>query len=94
MFWHQLDRFLARARAHRQGLSLLVDGWVIAVAWNFTYLFRLGFDRWFSARPSYDHWVMLAAVVLYLLVFTAAAIPRGVWDWLAWWPVRSWRWPC
>jgi FlaA1/EpsC-like NDP-sugar epimerase len=79
MFWHQLDRFLARARPHRQGLSLLVDGLVIAAAWNFTYLFRLGFDRWFSARPGYDHWVMLGGVLLYLLVFKVVAIPRGMW---------------
>ncbi len=79
MFWHQLDRFLARLRPHRQPLSLLVDGVVIVLAWNFTYLFRLGFDRWFSARPSYDHWVMLAVVLLYLLVFKLVAIPRGMW---------------
>jgi FlaA1/EpsC-like NDP-sugar epimerase len=77
--WHRLDHTLARARPHRRGLSLAVDGLVIAGAWNFTYLFRLGFDRWFSARPGYDHWVMLAVVAVYLLVFRLTGIPRGMW---------------
>ena len=79
MFWHQLDRFLALMRPHRLLLSLLIDGLVIAAAWNFTYLFRLGFDRWLSARPGYDLWVMLGAVAVYLLVFMVRTIPRGMW---------------
>ena len=52
-FWHRLDRFLARLRPHREPLSLLIDGAVVAIAWNVTYLFRLGFERWLSARPGY-----------------------------------------
>ena len=47
--WHRLDRFLARLRPHREPLSLLIDGAVVAIAWNVTYLFRLGFERWISA---------------------------------------------
>ena len=43
--WHRLDRFLARLRPHREPLSLLIDGAVVALAWNVTYLFRLGFER-------------------------------------------------
>src|SRR5436190_4225778 len=78
-FWHRLDRALARIRPHRQPLSLLIDGAVIAACWNFTYLFRLGFERWWSARPSYDPWVMLGVVAVYLLTFYAAGIPRGMW---------------
>ncbi len=77
--WHRLDHALARARPHRGGLSLAVDAVVIAGAWNFTYLFRLGLERWFSARPAYDHWVMLGVVGAYLLVFKLAGIPRGMW---------------
>ncbi|XVJ70574.1 MAG: polysaccharide biosynthesis protein [Rhizobacter sp.] len=94
MLWHQLDRFLARLRPHRQPLSLLVDGLVIALAWNFTYLFRLGFDRWFSARPSYDHWVMLAVVLLYLLVFKLTGIPRGMWRFSGFGEVQRLGWAC
>ncbi|MFM8901251.1 MAG: polysaccharide biosynthesis protein [Burkholderiales bacterium] len=94
MFWHQLDRFLARLRPHRQPLSLLVDGVVIALAWNFTYLFRLGFDRWFSARPTYDHWVVMAVVLLYLLVFKLAGIPRGMWRFSGFGEVQRLGWAC
>ncbi len=78
-FWHRLDNFLARLRPHRQPLSLLIDGVVIALCWNVTYLFRLGFDRWISARPAYDPWVMLGVVAFYLVVFRISGIPRGMW---------------
>ena len=78
-FWHWLDRLLARVRVHRRPLSLLIDGLVIAICWNATYLFRLGFERWLNARPGYDAWVMLGVVVIYLGVFVLAGIPRGMW---------------
>lgn len=77
--WHQVDRALARVRAHRQPLSLLIDGIVIALAWNATYLFRLGFERWLHARPTYDGWVLAGVVVAYLVVFVVGGIPRGMW---------------
>ena len=78
-FWQRLELTLARLRPHRQPLSLLVDGVVIAACWNVTYLFRLGFERWISARPSYDGWVMLGVIATYLAVFVIAHIPRGMW---------------
>jgi len=77
--WHRLDRLLARVRVHRRPLSMLIDGLVIALSWNATYLFRLGFERWLHARPSYDAWVMLGVVAVYLGVFALAGIPRGMW---------------
>ncbi|MDO9315947.1 MAG: nucleoside-diphosphate sugar epimerase/dehydratase [Burkholderiaceae bacterium] len=79
MLWHRFDRTLARLRPHRRPLSLLADALVIAICWNCTYLFRLGFERWLSDRPSYDGWVMLGAVVTYLFVFVVAGVPRGMW---------------
>ena len=78
-FWQRLDALLARLRPWRQPLSLLVDGAMIAVAWNITYLFRLGFERWISARPSYDGWVLLGIVALYLTTFAAMRVPQGMW---------------
>ena len=78
-YWHRIDRGLARVRPHRRLVSLLIDGVMVALCWNATYLFRLGFERWWSARPSYDLLVMFAVVVVYLSVFTAAGIPRGMW---------------
>src|SRR5450631_3101345 len=77
--WHHLDRALARLRAYRRPLSFVIDGLVIAICWNATYLFRLGFERWLHARPSYDGWVMLGVVIVYLSVFALAGIPRGMW---------------
>ncbi len=77
--WHRLDRFLARLRPHREPLSLLIDGAVVALAWNVTYLFRLGFERWISARPTYDGWVLLGIVIAYGLAFSALKVPQGMW---------------
>ncbi|HSM21260.1 MAG TPA: nucleoside-diphosphate sugar epimerase/dehydratase, partial [Rubrivivax sp.] len=77
--WHRLDLFLARLRPHREPLSLAVDALVIAACWNITYLFRLGFERWISARPSYDGWVLLGVVAAYLAVFAAFKVPQGMW---------------
>jgi FlaA1/EpsC-like NDP-sugar epimerase len=78
-FWVRLDQALARLRRHRVGLSLLIDGFVIALAWNVTYLFRLGFERWLSARPSYDTVVMLGIIAAYLLTFIVLRVPQGLW---------------
>jgi FlaA1/EpsC-like NDP-sugar epimerase len=78
-FWHGLDRFLARLRPHREPMSLAIDGVIVALAWNFTYLFRLGFERWWSARPDYDVWVMLGVVAVYLASFSVLRVPKGMW---------------
>ncbi len=77
--WHRLDLFLARLRPHREPLSLLADALVIAACWHITYLFRLGFERWSTARPSYDLWVMLGVVALYLAALIAARVPQSMW---------------
>lgn len=77
--WHRLDRFLARLRPHREPLSLVIDAVMVSLAWHATYLFRLGFERWLSARPSYDHWVMLGALLVYGLAFVAWKVPQSLW---------------
>ena len=79
MNWQGLDSFLTRVRPHRQPLALLIDAGVIAACWNATYLFRLGFERWISARPGYDLWVLLGLVGLYVAVFVALGVPKGMW---------------
>ena len=78
-FWHRLDLFLARARPHREALSLAADALVIAVCWNITYLFRLGFERWIEARPGYDPLVMLGVIGAYLIAFAALKVPQSMW---------------
>jgi FlaA1/EpsC-like NDP-sugar epimerase len=77
--WHRMDALLARLRPYRQTLSLAVDGLTIALAWNTTYLFRLGFERWISARPDYDAWVMLGIVAAYLAAFVTLRLPQSMW---------------
>ncbi|MBE0550344.1 MAG: polysaccharide biosynthesis protein, partial [Rubrivivax sp.] len=77
--WHRLDLFLARLRPHREPLSLLVDAAVVAACWNVTYLFRLGFERWISARPAYDGWVLLGIVAAYLAANSLFRVPQSMW---------------
>jgi FlaA1/EpsC-like NDP-sugar epimerase len=77
--WHRLDLFLARLRPHREPLSLVADALVIAACWNITYLFRLGFERWISARPAYDGWVLLGVVAAYLVAFALLRVPQSMW---------------
>ncbi len=74
-----MDLLLARLRPHREPLSLLVDAAVVAACWNATYLFRLGFERWLSARPSYDGWVMAGVVLAYVLANAAFKVPQSMW---------------
>jgi FlaA1/EpsC-like NDP-sugar epimerase len=77
--WHRLDRFLARLRPHRQPLSLAIDALMIVLAWNATYLFRLGFERWRHERPPYDAWVLLGVVAAYLGAFALLKVPQSMW---------------
>jgi FlaA1/EpsC-like NDP-sugar epimerase len=77
--WHKLDRFLARLRPRREPLSLAIDALMITLAWNATYLFRLGFERWLKERPSYDPWVLLGVVAAYLVAFAVMKVPQGMW---------------
>jgi FlaA1/EpsC-like NDP-sugar epimerase len=77
--WHKLDRFLARLRPRREPLSLAIDALMITLAWNATYLFRLGFERWLKERPSYDPWVLLGVVAAYLVAFAVMKVPQSMW---------------
>jgi FlaA1/EpsC-like NDP-sugar epimerase len=79
MFWLSIDSFLTRIRPRREMLSLLLDAAMVAVAWQATYLFRLGFERWISARPGYDHWVLLGLMLLYALMLWMFKVPKGMW---------------
>jgi len=79
MTWQFLDTLLTRMRPHREALALVLDVLVVAVAWQATYLFRLGFERWFSARPDYDSWVLLALLAIYAAVLWVLGVPKGMW---------------
>ena len=77
--WQRLDALLTRLRPQRRPLSLAIDAAVVVACWNFTYLFRLGFERWWSARAGYDTAVLAGVVALYLGVFVLLGVPRGMW---------------
>ena len=79
MNWQFLDTLLTRLRPHREVLALLLDLTIVALAWQATYLFRLGFERWFAARPGYDGWVLLGLLGIYGLVFWGLRVPKGMW---------------
>ncbi len=78
-FWPRVEVFLARLRPHREPLTIALDALVVAACWNVTYLFRLGFERWLSARPGYDHWVLLGVVGAYALASLAFKVPQSMW---------------
>ena len=77
--WQAFDTFLTRLRPRREALALLLDVLAVGVAWQATYLFRLGFERWFSARPDYDGWVLLGLLALYGVVLWGLQVPKGMW---------------
>ncbi len=86
--WQRLDAMLARLRRHRAPLSLLTDALVVALCWNATYLFRLGFDRWWSARADYDPWVLLGVVGAYLAAALWFKLPQSLWRFAGFGEVR------
>ncbi len=92
--WHRLDLFLARLRPHREPLSLAADALVVAACWNITYLFRLGFERWLSARPGYDAAVLAGVVALYLLAFMVFKVPQSMWRFSGFGEVKRLTWAC
>jgi FlaA1/EpsC-like NDP-sugar epimerase len=87
--WRSLDRRLDALRRHRQPVLLTIDLVVVATCWQLTYLFRLGFDRWWSARPTYDHWILLGLMLVYAAAFVALRVPRGLWRFAGFAEVRA-----
>lgn len=77
--WMAVEALLTRLRPHRQGLSLLIDGSIIWLAWQATHLFRMGFDRWLNARAPYDPIVALSVVAAYLIIFRSMRLPAHLW---------------
>ncbi len=77
--WHRVDALLARLRRRRVPLSLAVDAVVIAACWNVTHLFRLGFERWTSARPPYDGYVLAGVLLAYLVALALLRLPQSLW---------------
>ena len=92
--WARVDAGLSRLRPRREPLSLLMDSVMVVLCWNVTYLFRLGFERWISARPSYDAWVLLGVVCVYAMAFAVMRVPQGMWRFSSFGDVRRLTWAC
>jgi FlaA1/EpsC-like NDP-sugar epimerase len=92
--WHRLDLLLARLRRHREPLTLLVDALVVVLCWNATYLFRLGFERWFVARADYDTLVLAGVVAAYVAAFWLLRVPKGLWRFSGFGEVRRFALAC
>ena len=75
---HIVDSILRR-RPYRELSILLLDLTVVAIAWQATYLFRLGFERWFTARPDYDGWVLMGLLGIYAATLGLLRVPKGMW---------------
>ena len=58
---------------------MLLDAVVIALAWQATYLFRLGFERWLHERPNYDTAVLASLVLIYVTALWLLRVPKGMW---------------
>ncbi|MFZ5520990.1 MAG: polysaccharide biosynthesis protein [Pseudomonadota bacterium] len=94
MIWTAFDRTLDRLRPWRQALVLLADLALVALSWNFTYVFRLGFERWLSARPDYDGWVLVGVLVVYGAALAVARVPRAAWRYASFPEVQRLTWAC
>ena len=77
--WAAGLRGLARLRPWREPLSLALDTTMVWLCWQLTYLFRLGFERWFSARPAEDLQLSLAVAAFYGVVFCFMQVQRSLW---------------
>ena len=77
--WREVDALLARLRPHREPLTLALDAGVVFLCWNITYLFRLGFERWLTARPTYDLYVIAGVVLVYTATSALLRVPQSMW---------------
>lgn len=84
-----VDAIKGHLRRHRLWLIPMADGVTIVIAWNVTYLFRLGFDRWLDARPAYDHWVLSAVVMVYLSLLGIWRVPSSLWRFTGFAEIRA-----
>ena len=94
MIWQTFDRWLDRLRPYRHPVVLVADTLMVALTWNITYLFRLGFERWVSARPEYDGAVLLGVMLAYALVFQLMGVPKAVWRYAGFAEIQRLTWAC
>jgi len=81
--WKRVAALLEAAHARRGLVAVAGDALLVLGCWHLTYLFRMGFERWQPARPSYDDAVSLGVVALYLAALWAMGARRSLWQFFA-----------
>ena len=92
--WNAFNRYLDNLRPQRQGVVLLADAFLIALAWHTTYLFRMGVERWLYERPAYDTAVLLGVISVYSVVSWALGVPRASWRYASFNEIVRLAWVC
>lgn len=77
--WGRLDQAMSKVHPRNRAVATAADALVVLIAWQATYLFRLGFERWQPGRPWYDDFVSFGVVVVYLVSLAVTGVPRGLW---------------
>jgi lipopolysaccharide/colanic/teichoic acid biosynthesis glycosyltransferase len=77
--WPWLDQAMSALQPRRRTIELFADGFIVLLAWHFTYLFRLGFERYQPGRPWYDDLVSFGVVAAYLMSLGLFGVARGLW---------------
>ncbi|HEU4460736.1 MAG TPA: hypothetical protein VFR90_16570 [Methylibium sp.] len=81
--WRRVAGALEAAHARRGLVANAVDALLVLGCWHLTYLFRMGFERWQPARPSYDDAVSVGVVLVYLAALAAMGARRSLWQFFA-----------
>lgn len=82
-FWLGMDRILALASSRGTQIAIALDSLIVVAAWQVTYLFRLGFERWEPGRPWYDNYVLIGVWLCYLACLQLAGVRRSMWRFFA-----------
>ena len=77
--WPWLDQKMSTLGPNNRSWATLADALIILGCWHFTYLFRLGFERYQPGRAWYDDWLSMGVVVVYLAALALLGVPRGPW---------------
>jgi lipopolysaccharide/colanic/teichoic acid biosynthesis glycosyltransferase len=92
--WEWLQRNMSAPHPHRRWWAVGMDAALVLLCWHFTYLFRLGFERYQPGRPWYDDYVSFGAVAMYLLCLWALGVGRGIWRYFAFDDLKRIAWGC
>ena len=92
--WAWLDRHMSHPHRRGRMLAAFADAAAVLLCWHFTYLFRLGFERYQPGRPWYDDYVSFGVVGIYVLCLGLLGVGRGIWRYFAFDDLKRITWAC